>query len=407
MSGFTPARQLILDALREDEALPRAAMGEQDWMEFTELARMHRLGPMLHHRLAGSSLTIPQQVREQLQESHRRHAMRNLRLYRELVTAARLLDDEGISFIALKGAYLAHFAYPEPGLRPMRDLDLLLEPEDAVQAFNVLRAHGYQSIFGGEPEAYFSDRIHLPPLSRPGGISIELHHRLTPPGKGRGFEQSMRDRSIVEPVGGIGIAFPCAEDMLLHLCVHATLDHRLDLGPLALADVAMLVGARQIDWQDFLQRVHEGNWQRHVLPMLFLAQRHLGARVPEELVAALAEGGNDAAWRDSAEYLLFSDPEDHKLLDYDVQEILYAASFLDRASGLAGAIFPPRTVIARHFPVDAASSKAFLYYPHRWYRMVRGKLPALLKAYIGRKQSLRRLASYRSAFDIWLRGSAD
>lgn len=403
------ARKLILDALHLDRTLSDLAaarrMGAEDWKEFSRLARMHRLGPMLHDRLGRSDLAavIPRDVRDRLKAAHRKHALRNLAIYRELVAVTRVLNAADIPSIALKGAFLAQFAYAEPGLRPMRDLDLLLRPEQAVRAFELLGAHGYRAMFEGAPEAYFADRIHLPPLTGPGGICIELHHRLTPPGRQDAvFESGLWVRSISGTVGGVPIRFLAVEDLLLHLCIHATLDHQLDLGPLALADVALLTKKQAVDWTDFLARVSGGNWQRYALSVLYLAKRHLGAKIPDEVIAALGGGAGEPAWLEAAEYLLFSDPGDHKLLDYDVQEILYSGKFSERFSRLAGAVFPPRSVIARHFPVSADSPMAFLYYPRRWYRLFTGKLPLLLKAHSGRADAMRQLARHRSALTLWL-----
>lgn len=406
------AKKLILDALHLDRSQPDLAavmrMQAEDWDELSRLARMHRLGPMLHARLARSDLAdaIPQEVKGHLKTAHRKHSLRNLRVYRELVNVTRTLDAGQIPSIALKGAFLAQFVYAELGLRPMRDLDLLLKPDQAVKAFELLRAHGYRALSDGAPESYFADRIHLPPLTGPGGISVELHHRLTPPDRQTvDFENGLWARSISKTVGGAPIRFLSAEYLLLHLCIHATLDHQLDLGPLALGDVALLVEKHAIDWPDFLCLVSGGGWQHCALSVLYLARRHLGAKIPDEVIDTLGGVAGDLAWLEAAEYLLFSDPDDHKLLDYDVQEILYSGKFSERLSRLASVAFPPRSVIARHFPVSADSSMAFLYYPRRWYRLVSGKLPALLKAHAGRKQSLRELAEHRRALCGWLRGT--
>jgi hypothetical protein len=411
----SPAKQLILDALHLDRALPDAAavarMSAEDWDEFSGLAKMHRLGPMLHHRLARGEFAeaIPRNVRNRLKAVHRRHALRNLDIYRELVAVTRILEAGGVVSIALKGAFLARFAYPEPGLRPMRDLDLLLRPEQAVAAFELLREQGYQSLFDGAPEAYFADRKHLPPLIGSSGISIELHHRLTYPASPLAFEDDFVEaiwrRSLTKRLGNMPVRFFCPEDMLLYLCIHATMEHLLNLGPLMLADVALLVKARPVDWGRFLDDVSGGNWQRCVLPVLSLARRHLGAGIPDEVIRALGGGEEEAAWLAAAEYLLFSDPEDHKLLDFDMQEVLYTGSLSRRFSALAGAVFPPRTTIARHFPVSAGSPAAYLYYPVRWHRMITGKLPSLLKAHAGRKQSMRELAAHRNALSGWLKDS--
>ena len=403
------AQQFILAAVHLDDDRPTAAdvsrLRASDWREFSRLAAMHRLDPLLHNRLGRAGLLgqLPADVCERLQSAHRRHTLRNLNIQRELVTVTRLLAAAGIAAMALKGAYLARFAYAEPGLRPMRDLDLLLRPDQALAAFELLRGQGYEPTFGGAPEAYFADRIHLPPLRGPGGIHIELHHRLTPPDTGSdAFEESLWASGVEKDLGGERILFPCAEDMLLHLCIHATLDHRLDLGPLALTDAALAIEAGPVDWPTFLARVTAGGWQHCVLPVLYLARKHLGARVPEDAITALGGGKGEPVWLESAEYLLFSDHEDHKLLDYAVQDILYSANFKDRLAKLLGAVFPPRVVVARHFPVDAASPLAYLYYPLRWYRLLTGRLPALLRAHSSRADSLRELAGHREAFDRWL-----
>ncbi|HZX31484.1 MAG TPA: nucleotidyltransferase family protein, partial [Rhodocyclaceae bacterium] len=118
----------------------------------------------MHERLAQgpSGDAIPVPVKDRLQQSYRRTAVRNLSICRQLVKAASLLQEAGIASVALKGAFLAFFAYRTPALRPMRDLDLLVRQEDAVRAFEVMKSHGYRAVFDGAPEAYFADRIHLP-----------------------------------------------------------------------------------------------------------------------------------------------------------------------------------------------------------------------------------------------------
>lgn len=405
-SQIPAAGKFILDALHPGRTPHGYRMSAEDWECFSGLTRMHRLEPVLYHRLARGTAgkDIPQGILDRLRAAHRKHTLRNLAIYRELATVTRILDGAKIPSIALKGAFLARFSYPEPGLRPMRDLDLLLRPEEAVKAFDLLKAHGYRPMFDGSPEAYFADRIHLPPLRGPGGVTVELHHRLTPPEMaGNGFEEALWARRIRRPLGGGEVAFPCAEDVLLHLCIHATLDHQLDLGPLALVDVARLVETGQVDWAGFVQTVRGGDWQRVVLPLLYLAREHVGARIPQEVMAALGAEDGAPAWLEAAEYLLFSDPAEHRLLDYDVQEILYSGKLSKRFSKLAGAVFPPRSVIARHFPVSADSPMAYLYYPRRWYRLFTGKLPSLLRAHAGQGRGLRQLARQRRTLSEWVR----
>lgn len=402
------AKKLIFDALHLDRSRPNAdsiaTMTPADWDFISGMAKLHRLGPMLHHRLAGLADVVPETVWDRLKASQRRHAMRNLKIYRELVTVTRILNDAGIASIALKGAYLARFAYPDPGLRSMRDLDLLIRPEQVVDAFELLKARGYAAVNDGTPEAYFAERRHLPPLVSPDGLHVELHHRLISEDHlafSADFDETLWARSVRREIAGIPIGFLCPEDLLLHLCIHAAHEHRLNVGPLALADVALLVGTHEIDWQDFVARAADGNWQRSVLSLLHLARLHLGAMIPGKVIDALG-GADDLSWLEAAEYLVFSDFEEHNLLTEHVRNAMYSGSLSGKLASLAKVAFTSRAMVAQEFPVAVDSPRVFLYYPLRWHRQLTRKLPALLRRRGGKDDASRRLCGHLSTFGSWL-----
>lgn len=406
-------QKFIFDALHLDTQLPEAAttmqMQEEDWDYLLSIAREHRLGAMLHHRLKRSDLAgvIPELVLAYLKAAHRKRSLRSLVIYRELVKVTRLLEAEQIPSIALKGAYLACFAYPDPALRPMRDLDLLLKPEQTIRAFELLKECGYRPVYDCLPESYFVDREHLSPLMSPDGISIELHHRLNALDQENPHlsdaEGQVWARSQLKTIGGNELRFLCAEDLLLHLCIHAALRHNFNLGPLALVDVVWLVETHSIDWQQFLGVVKQGEWERCALALLFLAKRNLGANVPDEVIDALGGQRGDVVWLKNAEYLLFSTLDDHRLVPDKVIKMLYSNQLPEKLHALLGAAFPPRHVIAGEFPVGADTMKAFLYYPLRWQRLLSKTLPQLLSAFLSKKKRpVRQLAFHRIAFNDWL-----
>jgi hypothetical protein len=62
----------------------------------------------------------------------------------EVVLAA--LTEAGLLTILLKGAALAYTLYPDPALRPMSDLDLLIHPQDLKQAVQVIQSMGYRKM---------------------------------------------------------------------------------------------------------------------------------------------------------------------------------------------------------------------------------------------------------------------
>lgn len=403
-------KQFIFAALNLRRDLPTAeaiaAMQQEDWNYLLQMAKAHRLGPMLHEKLARGDLaaSIPADVLEYLQAARRKNALRSLKVYRQLASVTQILDSAQIPSIALKGAYLARFAYPDPGLRPMRDLDLLLRPEQAIDAFNLLAARGYRPIWEGSPEAHLLVSHHLPQLASPDGIIIELHHRLSDPHPSytNEFAEKLWQRSRPKTIGGTHINFLCPEDLLLHLCIHAALNHDLNVGPLALADVAALAASGQVDWQDFISLVSAGNWQHCALSLLYMAKRHLDADIPDQVIDKLGGMEGNPFWLESAEYLLFSELGDHKLLTDKVSLLLYHGNFFAKISALFEMLFPSRTIIARDFPVSANSPTVFLYYPWRWYRLLTEKTPLLFQALSGRKESIRQLQQHQNALRSWL-----
>lgn len=412
------ARQLILATLHRSPALPAAdflaRMRHGDWEHFLNLAAMHRLSALLHDSLGrkGLAAALPVPIRQRLEKARRRQALRHLALYGELARVIGLLDAAAIPALALKGAFLAQFTYPAAGLRPMRDLDLLVPRHQAVVAFEHLKAAGYRPIYHGLAEAHLDGgKIHLPPLASPAGIVVELHHRLTAPDPDRplaeDFERDLWQRAVARPLGTGTVRFPGPADLLLHLCHHAMIGHQLSIGPLVLTDILWLADNADIDWDDFLRLADRGQWRRCALAPLYLAKAHLDAAIPDRVIAALRGDGDGTAWLASADYLLFAPADDHALLNAHMQRLLCSKRLSDRIASLFRLAFPSREIIATHFPVRAESPKALLYYPLNWHRLFKKKIPGLMALLLKRPAAMETLAAHKLSINSWLRAPAD
>jgi hypothetical protein len=91
-----------------------------------------------------------------------------------------ILENKGIRVLLLKGLALEHTVYGSRGLRQMSDADLLVAPDDALRARDILAGAGFASM----PMKSWLYRFisldlgnHLPEMHR-GGISVDLHYRL-------------------------------------------------------------------------------------------------------------------------------------------------------------------------------------------------------------------------------------
>ena len=186
-----------------------------------------------------------------------RHQQANTLLMNSLDYVLSLLAEEGIPCLVLKGAALCRSLYPAIGLRPMRDIDLLLAKKDVQHAHALLQKKGFRASTDPLPEGYF----HLPPLFKSVEgmqVCLELHHGLfpdDPPYYNRpchSFAQLYRNGQLLE---GDGVkAYTLArEEMLWHLYQHG-LHAPLTYEPYRLISVADIVGLVEanvatLDWE--------------------------------------------------------------------------------------------------------------------------------------------------------------
>lgn len=270
---IAPASARALDHLH---ALNDVELGALDAM-----AGEHRLRPLLHH-LHGAS-ALPATIAESWREAHRHARLSAMAHAAELRAVCGLLGGAGMAPVALKGAWLAWHVYPDPALRPLRDLDLLLPDGQVIAAFELLLANGYRQRSAADLSPADALRLekHLPPLMSPRDVAIELHHRLWEV-DGRmdhvapaAMTGTPLDRAITID----GLRYLAPQDSLAHLIIHAVYDHRLDCGPLLLWDIACLLRAAPIDWNTFWQAAAEGGWAKGARLVLDLVQRH-DASVP-------------------------------------------------------------------------------------------------------------------------------
>ena len=147
------------------------------------LALLHgqRLIPLVTHRLERADLTAhagiggPETFSDEIQSW--KEITRRLRLVH--LQVSRCLDRSGIEVIGLKGADLAWNLYPEPWLRPQRDLDLLVPETRLAEALQRLEEMGCRLDEGSRHPAHpgFWWHHHCT-LVHPLGVKLELHRGL-------------------------------------------------------------------------------------------------------------------------------------------------------------------------------------------------------------------------------------
>ena len=133
---------------RRPEPLTTFLRGRQEELageELLPLLSAHSLASWTHQTLKaeGLDLLLPASLREGLRQSFRKTALQNFLLQRELKKLTLYFRNAGVRVVPLKGASLFTRVYPQIALRPMRDIDLLIRPEDRDRIREILLVSGY------------------------------------------------------------------------------------------------------------------------------------------------------------------------------------------------------------------------------------------------------------------------
>jgi hypothetical protein len=385
-----------------------AALDDEAWATLMGMVGQHRLGPYLYWRLTREldDRAVPQSVHAQLENQFRHSVLRSLRMQRELVQLHRILDEAGFPYIALKGAYLAFNCYPHAAMRPMRDVDVLVPHDQALDVFKLLLEHGYQQdeSYKGNLDTLLQVGKHLPHLISPfGQIIIELHYRLSTPAQQGGnqnlqsTDEGLWSRRISCDLAGSSIPFLSVTDLLLHLCVHAVYDHVLNNGPLTISDLSYLIRKQDIDWQLFWQLADSGGWSKGCLLILKMTEHYdgrLDIRWPGEDIESPTEELLQISCR-----LALCDFDSSG--DANVLGELGNRDLSEKIKLLFRRIFPARRSISHMYPVPQDSFRIFFYYPQNWVRLVRKRGPSLIGSL--QNQRSKQEADAVSRLKLWLR----
>lgn len=381
----TALRHLLLDMLASThgpEPARFAGLGEGEWDCLAKMAQQHRLGPMLWHRSqhAAAPWPLPHSVAQNWGAAYRHSAMRSLVARRLLLRAEAILGAAGICYAALKGAYLSQHAYPHPALRPLRDVDLLVEPARAIEAYQLFRSSGFSPVEDRDIDLAreLLNFKHLPALYMPGpeggaGICLEIHGRIVHAVPSTIVPGSLHDvhALLARAIARGGTPFLSPTDTLLHLIIHSMEDHEFNNGPLILHDVAQLLETATIDWPRFWDMADIGGWRRGCIMVLDLAARY--HQLPDWPCPCGESERPSAAQLESAALLT--------LQDFGASAAVSLQADLAQAGGrwsslgiLLRRAFPTLTVLSAYAGATRTSWWSILRYPHWLWTRARERL---------------------------------
>ena len=220
-----PGMPLLLDLLRGQASIHDGS--ERDWLAVLDLAEQENILPWTAALLRAMPDVRPfPQLGQRLREIHRDAQISAFFWASALRSILTDFHDRGIPVVVLKGPWLTERLCGDAALRPCCDLDLLVRPQDVIQAETLLADLGFS------PRRLRDD--HERPWRR-GAVTVDLHHDVEHPLAFNFDVQRAWERTEPSPFHGVPARLLSPADELVFLCLHSArhcferLSHVLDL----------------------------------------------------------------------------------------------------------------------------------------------------------------------------------
>ena len=277
-----------------------AVSGGADMSVASFWAERHGIAPLLWRALESARASDALgQAEPSLRSTAQLHKMEALLLFpRAASLALKPLTDGGLEPVVLKGPTLAA-RYPEPGLRPMSDIDVLLPSRDHARALRLLNDSGWKVARAARRDRYDTVLVHSDVPS----LALELHYGLE-----SSYERVTKldplalwdRREPIDCLGTPAFGLPVPEELVL-LCTHAGKPFHGFTRLVWIADLAMVVGyaaetGQPVKWERVRSVAEGGSCLTLVSAALALARR-TGVQAPESMFPLPAQGWRAASLR--------------------------------------------------------------------------------------------------------------
>jgi hypothetical protein len=264
-----------------------------DWSSVYGLALANGLGPLIYAALS----SIPAQFRPlllvtDLKRNYLETAAQNTLAIHDLVSAVSCLHEAGTDVVLLKGAALLNTVYDNLALRPMFDIDLLVNYTEFDAALAALARLGYSL---AEPEPFpnldglFWNEILLEGTGET-SVNLELHWNLLdiPYYASRLSTKDLMSRAQRVSIDQTEALCLAPVDQLLHLCAHSAF-HHLGLLWRTEVDVAFVAHAHapSLDWDHLIDSAVEHDLVFGVQQTILRAAKVWRAPIPKDVLIRL------------------------------------------------------------------------------------------------------------------------
>lgn len=290
LEGISLEQEIVLAAAGGDVGALAGLVGQEpDWERVFSFAKEKGVLFFVYRQLKAvreQGAAVPDDFLEKLKRLYLENSTRNLWLAGRLVQIVGLLGEAGVCAVPFKGPVLAEALYGDIGIRYFTDLDILVRPEDAVRARDVLVESGFYEeapLPETQLKIYIRHENFFKLFDHTKKINIDLHWELTaryslcPV-----YLDGIRDRLEDVEVGNGNVPALGFEDRLIYLCVHSS-RHNWDTLEVVCAVAEIVRAGKVLDWRRVEERAARLKCRKMVYFGLALARDLMGVVLPAEV----------------------------------------------------------------------------------------------------------------------------
>ncbi len=391
---MNPTKQdaLLIDYLFNNNDISRLQNLEiSEWNSLIQLSQKHLVGSFLYQRLKRlkEKIDIPSDVIERLHPIYMHCAARNVKFYHELQKVLQSLENSGVPFILLKGAYLNEIVYKDIGLRGMEDADILFKKEDLKKGQECLLKAGY--------------------LTNNNCLSIDVHWYLE-----QYIDIDMKkvwDMARPAVIAGVNALTLSPEHLIVHLCMHLSFHHQFQFAALrSFCDIREIIDYfhSDIDWEGVISCSEEWGVRNGVYLTLLLAKELTGAQIPQNVLEDLKPASFEPEYKEWAIKQIFHKKENEPSLSPYFWQIWKEKSVLKKMSLFLKLMIPTQEFLSQKYPSSITTKISLYYYTVRMKAHIIRYLSVCWRIMIRKESALRLVREKNHTFTMmeWI-SSAD
>jgi hypothetical protein len=264
-----------------------------EWSDILSTLKSHWMIPLLYQQMGTlpKECLPPDAVTDQMRMAFLESRVCCLNMERQLGEILDAFQEEGIRLLVVRGPALAWSLYPDPAMRPSSDLDLLVLPEQMLQARATLERLHYKCLGKRFEFArdFFREEAFVHQENPRDNLVVDLHwlhwelHPFFRDNCGVGI-QDLFHRALRVSSSGLTFETLHPVDALIHAAIHLALIHGRAIRLLWVYDIALLARQLQVpyDWQVLIERSVAWRGRLALEHCLRMAHVWFGLRLPDE-----------------------------------------------------------------------------------------------------------------------------